>query len=791
MLPGHVRGHPHPAPRGRLRPARRRRLRRRRQPGVPARGHVGARLQRSAEDGRRQPAIRSRPTRSRRSTTACPGVVHRVPIAVAEMTKYADNSFHALKIGFANEMGAICQAYGVDSHAVMEVFASDTKLNISTAYLKPGFAFGGSCLPKDLRAIVYHARRADLSVPILENVISSNEAHLRRVYDRLDRGQRTPRRPARPGLQAGHRRPAREPAGRARRAAARPRLRPQHPRRARAHLAPHGLEPRLRRRAHPAPLAAHGRIADGRRLRRRGRGAREHRGGVGRGRRGRAGRAARRSRAPSRARPATPAAISARPGRTGTRGAHPDPRREPLGAVRPARLAGEPRARRGRPRGHRDLPAGREARHRAATRASRASRSTATPLEAATGGPTGYVARVRHGALALAAARAGGSTASARSTSCRPATRPTCCSSCALPLKLRGARFVFDHHDLVPELFRSRFGRGRPAAVGERAARARDLRARRSRDLDERELPHASRSSAAASSARARPSCAAPPTSRASSRSPPDEALKRGKRYLVCYLGVMGPQDGVDYALRALASMRDDLGRDDVHAVFVGARRRLGRPRRALRRARARRSRRVHGPRLGRGSRALPLDRGRLPRARPEEPAQRRLDDEQDRRVHGDVEARSSRSTWSRRASPPATRRSTRRRTTSASSRASSSSCSTIPSAARAWARSGRERVEQRALVGALARASCCGPTRRCWPGASSRSAPAPRTAAAQSQSRQRERARAVCVGAAAAARDGRGRAARRRVGPQRASAARRSRGGTTGGCAEGCRGRS
>jgi GDP-mannose 6-dehydrogenase len=117
-----------------------------------------------------------------------PGVVHRVPISVAEMTKYADNSFHALKIGFANEMGAICQAYGVDSHAVMEVFASDTKLNISRAYLRPGFAFGGSCLPKDLRAIVYHARRADLSVPILENVISSNEAHLRRVYDRLIEG---------------------------------------------------------------------------------------------------------------------------------------------------------------------------------------------------------------------------------------------------------------------------------------------------------------------------------------------------------------------------------------------------------------------------------------------------------------------------------------------------------------------------------------------------------------------------------------------------------------------------
>jgi GDP-mannose 6-dehydrogenase len=95
-------------------------------------------------------------------------------------------------------MGAICQAYGVDSHAVMEVFASDTKLNISRAYLRPGFAFGGSCLPKDLRAIVYHARRADLSVPILENVINSNEAHLRRVYDRLVEG--TARRVALLGL---------------------------------------------------------------------------------------------------------------------------------------------------------------------------------------------------------------------------------------------------------------------------------------------------------------------------------------------------------------------------------------------------------------------------------------------------------------------------------------------------------------------------------------------------------------------------------------------------------------
>ena len=132
-----------------------------------------------------------------------------------------------------------------------------------------------------------------------------------------DRGQRAPRRTARPGLQAGHRRPAREPAGRARRAPARPRLRPQHPRRARAHLAPHGLQPRLRGRAHPAPLAAHGRHADGRRLRRRGRRAGEHRARLRRGRRRRPGRAARRPRAAARADRARRAAISARPGRGG------------------------------------------------------------------------------------------------------------------------------------------------------------------------------------------------------------------------------------------------------------------------------------------------------------------------------------------------------------------------------------------------------------------------------------------------------------------------------------------
>ncbi|EHR48909.1 nucleotide sugar dehydrogenase [Saccharomonospora marina XMU15] len=112
-----------------------------------------------------------------------PGQVFRVPIPVAEMTKYADNAFHGLKIGFANELGSVCRALGLDSHRVMDVFLADRKLNISPAYLRPGFAFGGSCLPKDLRGLVHAARRADVSVPILAHVLPSNEEHLRRAFD--------------------------------------------------------------------------------------------------------------------------------------------------------------------------------------------------------------------------------------------------------------------------------------------------------------------------------------------------------------------------------------------------------------------------------------------------------------------------------------------------------------------------------------------------------------------------------------------------------------------------------
>ncbi len=108
-------------------------------------------------------------------------------IPTAEMLKYVNNSFHALKVSFANEVGRICKREGVDSHEVMRLVCRDTKLNLSPYYLSPGFAFGGSCLPKDLRAINSRARQHSLDLPVLSNIMRSNDVHVEEAIHLIER----------------------------------------------------------------------------------------------------------------------------------------------------------------------------------------------------------------------------------------------------------------------------------------------------------------------------------------------------------------------------------------------------------------------------------------------------------------------------------------------------------------------------------------------------------------------------------------------------------------------------
>lgn len=114
-----------------------------------------------------------------------PGRIFETSFRAAEMVKYVCNAWHAVKVAFANEVGTLAKEQHVDAESVVEIFTADDKLNISPSYLKPGFAFGGSCLPKDVRALNYRAKELDLKLPLLESLLPSNDEHLQRAIDMI------------------------------------------------------------------------------------------------------------------------------------------------------------------------------------------------------------------------------------------------------------------------------------------------------------------------------------------------------------------------------------------------------------------------------------------------------------------------------------------------------------------------------------------------------------------------------------------------------------------------------
>ena len=114
-----------------------------------------------------------------------PAELFAVPVYAAEMVKYACNSFHALKVAFANEIGTLCKHAGVDTESVTKIFLSDKQLNISAYYLNPGFAFGGSCLPKDVRALAYLGKEMDCKLPLIESILPSNNEHIERAIQAI------------------------------------------------------------------------------------------------------------------------------------------------------------------------------------------------------------------------------------------------------------------------------------------------------------------------------------------------------------------------------------------------------------------------------------------------------------------------------------------------------------------------------------------------------------------------------------------------------------------------------